>query len=200
VIFEEALAHEQISFSGDLADTEAKVHLINTKGGGKLNVSLGGDLIDAYVGNNPFPSIAVEKKIGKVVCDLEELPPGTFRNHPCCCIAANMDAIEGKDKAVAGLLTLFMQANETINGDLDTAVASASRWIGTSEAVERMSIPTSGYSLEVTEEWEATIDKWIEAMNRLGAFTGSLKDAPGPEAREKALDMSLLSKAKERLE
>ena len=200
VVFEEALTHERISFSGDLADTDAKVHLINTKGGGKLNVSLDGDLIDAYVGNNPFPSIAVEKNIGKVVCDLEELPPGTFRNHPCCCIAANTDAINTKSDEIVALLTLFIQANETINSDLDKAVASASRWIGTSEAVERMSIPTSGYSLEPNDEWQAAIDKWIEAMNRLGIFTGPLKGATAQEVRQKAFDLSLLSKAKERLE
>jgi len=199
VIFEEALTHEGISFSGNPADTDVKVRLINTKGGGKLNVCLGGDLIDGYVGNNPFPSIAVEKKIGRIVCDLEDLPPGTFSNHPCCCIAANSEAIEQKADAIIALLVLFQQANETINRDLDKAVAAATRWIGTSETVERMSIPTSGYSLEQSQQWQSAMNAWIDAMNRLGIFQGSLKEAPPEKVCQLAYDMSFLNQAREKL-
>ena len=198
-IFEEALTHENLSYSGDLTNTDVHVHLINTKGGGKLNVSLGGDLIDAYVGNNPFPSIAVEQKIGRIICDLEDLPPGNFKNHPCCCIAANTDAIEKKSDAIVAMLILFHQANEIINNDLDKAVTSATQWIGTSEAVEQMSIPTSGYSLEPGTQWHQTMSLWIDALNRLDAFNGSLKNATYEQVQQQAYDLSLLKKAKERI-
>ena len=196
VVFEEALKHEQITFSGDLSRSDVQVHMVNTKGGGKLNVSLAGGLIDGYVGNNPFPAIAVEKKIGKVICDLEKLPPGTFRNHPCCCIAANTNAIEEKSEAIIDLLILFLQANETINSDLNKAVASATRWIGTSETVEKMSIPTSGYSMESAEQWHQTMEKWTQAMNGLDIFTGKLKAADYQQVTSVAYDLTLLEKAR----
>jgi len=96
VIFEEALRHEGITFGGDPSRADIQVHMVNVKGGGKLNVALSGGLIDGYAGNNPFPAIAVEKKMGRIICDLEDLPPGTFRNHPCCCIAANERALAAK--------------------------------------------------------------------------------------------------------
>jgi NitT/TauT family transport system substrate-binding protein len=150
VIFEEALRHEGIAFSGDPSQQGIKVHMVDVKGGGKLNVALSGELVDGYVGNNPFPAIAVEKDMGGVICDLEDLPPGTFRNHPCCCIAARVDVIAQKRKVVVDLLVLFLEAHRTINSDLDKTVAAVVGWISTSEAVERMSIPTSGYSMKAS--------------------------------------------------
>ncbi|MBN2316378.1 MAG: ABC transporter substrate-binding protein [Sedimentisphaerales bacterium] len=199
LVFEEALKHEGITFGGDPARTDLQVQMINVKGGDKLNISLGSNVIEGYAGNNPFPAIAVETGAGRIICDLEDLPPGTFRDHPCCCIAANTKAIEGKSEAIVDLMVLFMQGTETINSDLDKAVASAVRWIGTSESVERMSIPTSGYSMEPTERWNLTMGKWIEAMNGLDIFKGKLKDLEPTEVPNVAYDLTLLEKARNKL-
>jgi NitT/TauT family transport system substrate-binding protein len=199
LIFEEALKHEGINFGGDLSQTGLQVHMVNVNGGSKLNVSLGSGLIGGYAGNNPFPAIAVEKGIGKIICDLEELPPGTFRNHPCCCIAANINAMKEKSEAIVDLLVLFLQANETINSDLKSTVASAVRWIGTSESVEQMSIPTSGYSMEPSAQWHQTMNKWTEAMNGLSVFRGKLKEIEPEKVSLTAYDLSLLESARKKL-
>lgn len=199
LVFEEALKHEGVKFGGDLFRTDLQVHMVNVKGGSKLNVALGSGLIDGYAGNNPFPAIAVEKQIGRIICDLEDLPPGTFRDHPCCCIAAGTEALKNKSEAIVDLLVLFLQANETINTDLEKAISSAVRWIGTSQTVERMSIPTSGYSLEPSAQWHHTMDKWIEAMNNLDVFRGKLEGLEPEEARQVAYDLFLLEKARQKL-
>ena len=199
LVFEEALKHEGIIFSGDPSLADLQVHMVNVQGGSKLNVALGSGLIDGYAGNNPFPAIAVEKQIGRIICDLEDLPPGTFRNHPCCCIAANTKALKEKSEAIVDLLMLFLQANETINSNLDKAVAAAVRWIGTSDSVERMSIPTSGYSMETSAQWHQTMGKWIEAMNGLGVFRDKLKGLEPKEVPPLAYDLSLLEKARKKL-
>ncbi len=199
LVFEEALRHEGINFTGDLSQTDVQVHMINVKGDGKLNASLSGGLVDGYVGNNPFPAIGLEKKILKVVCDLEGLPPGTLRNHPCCCIAAHEKAMREKAEAIAALLVLFQQATDLINTDLDAAVSSATRWIGTSEQVERNSIPTSGYSMDASKDWHDRMAIWLKAMQGLAVFDGKLKTATEQEAAVMACDLSLLKKARERL-
>ena len=199
LVFEEALKHEGITYGGDPARTDLRVQMVNVKGGSKLNVSLGSHLIDGYAGNNPFPAIAVDTGVGRIVCDLEELPPGTFRDHPCCCIAANAKAIEGKSEAIIDLFVLLMQGTERINSDKDTAVAAAVRWIGTSETVERMSIPTSGYSMEPSERWHQTMSKWIEAMNGLGIFKDKLRDLEPTDVPRVAYDLTLLEKARNKL-
>jgi NitT/TauT family transport system substrate-binding protein len=199
LVFEEALKHEGITYGGDPARADVQVQMINVKGGDKLNVSLGSGLIDGYAGNNPFPAIAVVTGIGRIVCDLEDLPPGTFRDHPCCCIAANTKAIVEKSEAIVDLLVLLIQGTETINSDMDKAVAAAVRWIGTSESVERMSIPTSGYSMEPSEQWHQTMDKWIEAMNGLGIFKDKLKSLKPDDVQQAVYDLSLLEKASDKL-
>lgn len=199
IIFEDALKHEDITFGGDLSQTDSQVHMVNVNGGSKLNISLGSGLIDGYAGNNPFPAIAVEKGIGRIICDLEELPSGTFRNHPCCCIAANTNVLKDKSEAIVDLLVLFLQANETINSDLKKTVASTVRWIGTSESVERMSIPTSGYSMEASNQWHQTMNKWIQAMNGLSIFRGSLKGLEPENVSPIAYDLSLLESARKKL-
>jgi len=199
LVFEEALKHEGITFGGDPAQTGLQVQMVNVKGGSRLNVSLGSGLIDGYAGNNPFPAIAVEKGIGRIVCDLEDLPPGAFRDHPCCCVAANAKAIEGKPEAIVDLLVLLMQGTETINADLDKAVAAAVRWIGTSESVERMSIPTSSYSMEPSEQWHRTMGKWIEAMDGLGVFRDKLRGLELSNVAPVAYDLSLLEEARNKL-
>ena len=195
LIFEKALKHEGISFSGDLSKQQVKVHMINVKGGGKLNASLAGGLVDGYTGNNPFPAIGLEKGLLKIVSDLEELPPGTFKNHPCCCIAANTKSIKEKGAAIQALLTLCNQATDLINTDQDAAVKVATRWIGTTETVERNSIPTSGYSMTASPEWRGHMKTWFVEMNGLGLFTGKLKGLDEEKAAKIAYDLSLLEAA-----
>jgi hypothetical protein len=97
------------------------------------------------------------------------------------------------------LLVLLIQASEAINADMDKAVAAAVRWIGTSESVERMSIPTSGYSMEPSTQWHMTMGKWLEAMNGLGVFQHKLKDLKPAEVPDLAYDLTLLEKARSKL-
>jgi NitT/TauT family transport system substrate-binding protein len=200
IVFEEALKHEGITFGGDLSAQDLQVQMINVQGGGKLNVALSGDLVDGYVGNNPFPAIAVEKGIGRIICDLEELPPGTFRNHPCCCIAANTQIMQEKSEAIVDLLVLFLQATETINSDTDKAVASAVKWIGTSEKIEKMSIPTSGFSMDSSKLWYQTMAQWVKAMGGLEIFRDKLQGLEPEQVASIAYDFSLLEQARKKLE
>lgn len=196
IIFENALKHEGISFSSNITNPDVKVHLVNLKGGGKLNASLGNGIIDGYAGNNPFPAIGKEKKILKVICELEKLPPGDFKNHPCCCIAADSSYIKEHPEVITALLFMNQAAVKFINSDLDLAAKIASRWIGTSVKVEKSSIPTSGYNMSDTEEWHKTMDIWADAMNNLGFFKQELKNLPEKELAKKAYNLSLLQQIK----
>jgi hypothetical protein len=107
--------------------------------------------------------------------------------------------MEEKAEAIVDLLVLFLQANETINSDLKNTVASAVRWIGTTETVERMSIPTSGYSMEPSAQWRRTMNKWKEAMDGLSIFRGKLQGLESKEVSQIAYDLSLLESAGKKL-
>jgi NitT/TauT family transport system substrate-binding protein len=198
IILEDAMKHEGITFSTNLSKSDVNVHLINVKGGGKLNASLVNGIIDGYTGNNPFPAIGESKGILKVICDLEELPPGRFKDHPCCGIAATEKAIKDKDKAQAieAVLFLMNKASNAISMGEDKEVLKiASKWIGTTEEVEAKSIPTSGYSMTPNEKWHKTMQVWAEAMNKLGIFKNDLKGLKESEMAKKAYDFTILKKA-----
>lgn len=200
IVFEDALAHAGLEFSGDLSDTEVDVHLVNVKGGGKLNVALSQGLVLAYAGNNPFAAIAQDKGIGKVLCELESLPPGRFENHPCCCVAANAAVLADHPEEVAAVLTALRQATDLINRDLQSAAACGARWIGTSREVELASIPTSGYAMDDSQRWHSEMSVWLEAMNALGLFKGSLKGLDEQDVAGIAYDLKPLHEACSRLE
>jgi sulfonate transport system substrate-binding protein len=196
IIFENALKHEEISFSSNINNSNVQVHLVNVKGGGKLNSALANKLIDGYAGNNPFPAIGEDKKMLKVICELENLPPRNFKDHPCCCIAAGSSVLKDKSEAIEALLKMNTKAVKLINSDLELAAKIASRWIGTSKAVEMKSIPTSGYSMEDSAEWHKTMEVWAKAMNKLGFFKKKLKDLSEQNMGKEVYDFTLLKKKK----
>lgn len=195
---ESALKKEGISFSGDLTKKNVKVHMINTKGGEKLNSSLSGGLVDAYAGNNPFPALGLEQGILKVVCSLDSLPGGKFSDMPCCIIAASEKAIKEKKEALTCLLALFVQGTDLVNSDKDAAVKSACRWLGTSEKVERSSIPTSCYSMKESKEWHDSMGLWLETMSEIQQLQGKLKGMKEADVAGLAYDFSLLHNAAKR--
>ncbi|MBT3378643.1 MAG: ABC transporter substrate-binding protein [Lentisphaerae bacterium] len=195
VIFEGALRHAGLRFSSDPRETDAQIHLVNLKGGSKLNASLAAGLVSGYVGNNPFPAIGEEKGILKAICDLEALPPGDFLNHPCCCVAAGTDAIREKAAAIEVVLGLLLNATVQINRDLPGTAAIAARWIGTTPAVELKSLPTSGYSLAANDSWHRTMGIWIQHMNALGILKKELKGLDETAVAKRAYDLSMLGRA-----
>ena len=200
LVFEDALLHEGLTFSGDPSRRDVDVRMVNVKGGGRLNASVAGGLIDGYAGNNPFPEIGAEKGIVKVIADLEDLPPGRFRDHPCCCVAANAAALKAKREALEAFLEMIIAGTEAMNTDVEIAAEAAARWIGTSVELERRSIATSGYSTSADDHWRETMGAWLAAMNDLDQFAGKLKGLSEREAGEIAYDLSLLEKARERLQ
>ena len=136
LIFESALKHEGISYTYNPAELTSQVLLINQKGAKNLNPSLANQIIDAYVANNPFCAITEEKGTGQIIADLNDLPPGLWKDHPCCIIASTEDVIEKKRDILVKFLELMVIATDYINNDPMIAIESASKWIGTSIAVE----------------------------------------------------------------
>jgi len=198
IILENALTYEKISFSSNITNTNVKIQLINVKGGGKLNPSISNGIIDGYVGNNPFPAIGENKKILKVICELEKLPPENFKNHPCCCIAGGPKSLENKSNVIKILMSINQKAIEIINSDLNKSAQIANRWIGSTEEVEKKSIVTSGYSMVPTQDWHNTMDIWNIAMNKLGFFDKKLKNLTEEELGKKAYDFQYLEPKQKR--
>lgn len=200
LIFESALKAEGISYSGDASKKDIEVLMINMKGQENLNPGLKNKVIDAYVANNPSCAIAESKGLGKVVADLNDLPPGIWKDHPCCAIAANTKSMTEKKDIIKDFLKLIILATNYMNEQQEEiAVKDASKWLGTSIEVEKASIPTSGYTTLPSADWKKKMYVWVDAMNEMNKLNGSLKGKKAKAIDPILFDFSLLEVAAKEL-
>jgi NitT/TauT family transport system substrate-binding protein len=195
IIFQRALQAEAITYTSDKADTKAKVFLINMKGEENLNAGLQTDQIDGYVSNNPWCAIAESKGIGKCVTELNNLPPGVFHDHPCCCIAANDSAIKKQANDIKKFLELLAVSTDYINKNPQKATQYVAQWIGTTPEVEQISMATSLYSMQPDQNFYDGMWRWGEEMNKMDKLTDKLKANSRAEFESLLYDFSLLNSA-----
>lgn len=195
LILEDALRQEAISYTEDKSDAKTEVLLVHMKGEENLIPGLQNKIIDAYVSNNPWCAIAELKGIGKSIAALDDLPPGHWKDHPCCCVAATDSAIARKQKVITKFLELIILATKYINEQPELGYAAASKWIGTSLDVERKSMCTSGYATEASEAWENAMYHWIAEMDKLGQVKEKLKGKSDDETARLLFNFTPLKQA-----
>jgi len=195
LIFKRALQEEGITFTNDAADAQAKILFVLMKDEANLNTGLQTDQIDGYVSNNPWAAVAESKGIGKCVAELHDLPPGVFKDHPCCCIAANNAAVAAQGPRIQKFLELMAVATHYISTHRDEAAAYVGQWIGTTTEVEKVSMATSGYSMEPDKAFYDGMWVWYEEMVKAQKITGALKDKTRDEFEKLTYDFTLLTPA-----
>jgi len=193
LIFESALTEVGIPWSMQ-SDPQpgSKILLSNVQGQPNLNPSLQNGIIDAYISNNPACALAEHNGIGRCVAELSDLPPGDFENHPCCAIAATETAMIEKADEIAAVLRLFECATDYINKNPQDAAAAAAEWIGNPVEVEEISMATSGYDMNISEDWLANMNAILANMRNLGTFTGPLAEEDAEGNRVFLYDFSFL--------
>ncbi|MBN1434385.1 ABC transporter substrate-binding protein [Candidatus Fermentibacterales bacterium] len=191
-IFEAALAAEGVAYARSSDEAGAEIVLINMNGEANLIPGLETGTIDAYVSNNPWCALAEHNGQGRCVAELSDLPPGTWRDHPCCAIAATLEAREQKADLVACFLRLIAAATDLINRYPQEAAQATADWLGNPVEVELVSMATSGYDMQVSRDWLANMEAMVESMRGLGSFSGPLADADWQAASSLIFDWSLL--------
>ncbi len=195
LIFKRALEEEGLSYTTDPSNTQAKVMLVLMKDEANLNSGLSSGQIDGYVSNNPWCAIAEAKGIGRCVAELHDLPPGIFKDHPCCCIAANNSAMERQGAVIRKFLELMAVSTHYINNHRGDAAKLVAQWIGTTPEVEMVSMATSGYSMEPDQAFYDGMWVWYQEMVKLGKISGVLKDKSRTEVEGLLYDFSALNDA-----
>lgn len=195
LIFTKALQEAGLPYTEDAADKKSEILLVNMKGEENLIPGLQNKIIDAYVSNNPWCALAEKKGVGRMVCPLDELPPGIWKDHPCCCIAANEQAIKEKGGAITKFLELMAISTRYLNEEPELSYGAAAQWIGTSVEVEKISMPTSGYSVEPTDAWKEQIHQWCKVMEEGGEFKNALKSKAPAQADSLVFDLTMIEQA-----
>ena len=114
-------------------------------------------------------------------------------------MAATEQAINDKPEAVQLLLELTIAATDYINTEPEMGFKVAADWIGTSQEIERQSMPTSGYSTADDETFHRGMEVTWRNMVRLGAFRDELKKIEPGDLMARVCDLSLLARAREQL-
>lgn len=195
LIFKRALKEEGITFTNEASDTKSRVLFVLMKEEANLNSGLQTGQIEGYVSNNPWCAIAEAKGIGKCVTELHDLPPGVFKDHPCCCIAANSAAIKKQGPQIRKFLELMAVATHYINQNRDKSAGYIAQWIGTTPEVEKTSMATSGYSMEPNAAFMDGMWTWCQEMAKLEKITGELKGKSREDFEKLTYDLSLLKPA-----
>lgn len=199
LVFERALEAEGITYTSDKSQRNKDILMILLKGEKNLIPGLQNKIIDGYVSNNPWCAIAESKGIGKCVAELHALPPGIWKDHPCCCIAANDSAMARKGKIIKEFLKLIVMATQYANENPESHAEIASAWLGTTKEVEMVSLPTSGFTTHPNDIWKKNMQTWIDEMNGLGKLEGKLKGKTGSDVEKILYDFSALNKAAKEL-
>ncbi len=196
LIFMGALSAEGLRYGPKPVDEKGRsvqVVLVNLQKGSNMVPSLRGGVVDGIVMNQPVVAVAEAKGVGKTIADLRDLPPeGRWRDHPCCCVVATQEALEGKRPIVAALVQAIVAGGRYVLAERDAAIAIASTWTRQPPEVERRSVPTVTYVTRPDERWHRGMLIWFEMMKDLGQFTGRLKGMTPERMHERVADYTLL--------
>ncbi len=203
LIFLRALKEEGIAYTHDPADSDAKILLVHMmKGSNAIPMLAGktGGAIDGFVMNQPVPAKAEQMGVGKVIAQLRDLPPpGAWKQHPCCCVAANEDVIAEHPRALKAFLKLLLLATETMRENPAVAIEASVEWTRSPLAVEKRSIPTITYLAEPTDEWRHGVVRYYGMMLDVGAFKGRFRGATGQAVADACLETTLCEQSADEL-
>ena len=178
LIFEAALRSENISFSTNLEDEDVMVTMVNLHGAKNLIPALEDKLIDGFVVNQPFVSMAEESDSASLVSMLQTLPPdGQWQGSPCCALAANDSFVQNSPELAQAMTTLMLFANKRISSTPQESAKQVAKWLEISPAVESRSMPTIKFTIDFDEDWNRGVDFWVKSMIDGGKLNGNVKHA-----------------------
>lgn len=182
------------------AKAKAKVRFINMKGDKFAVPALANHIIDAYAGPTPWAQVVVHKGIGKKICNVHDLPPGIWRNHPCCAIGGSEKVIRDYPEVGSKYLELLNIGSKIAKENPELAARDAAAWMKTPLEVERKAIPAIGFSLEPDKDFKDGTYNFYKVCRKHGYMKGKLKKVSKQELEEVVYDFTLLERAKRDLE
>lgn len=193
IVLEGALKKSGLKVTTDPSDASAQVLLVDLKETSNLLSSLSSGQVDAVVGPSPFPEVAQQKGVGKVVVDLRDLPPkGEWAEFPCCVVVASQAAIKEHPAIVQAFVDLMLKANAWCNEHQKEAGQIAAKWIGMPEEAGAKS--SLVFLNEFTPSWLKGAGAYLDILNGMDKFNGSLKGKNIEQADSLLFDKSFLPK------
>lgn len=200
IIFRSALDHEGVSYTEDVTDKKADVLFINMKGHGNLVAALINDITQGIIGAQPFPSVTIDRGVGKLILNLQDSPPNNcWQGHACCSLEATGQFLKQEPDLSAKVMELFAAGVMLTNQDKNLAAESASSWLGINKSVETIAMESLNYSTVPTDQWRNSVYTYVQIMDKMGMFTGKLKGKRNAEIDPDVFDFTYMDLAKSNL-
>lgn len=195
ILLERALKEAGLKVTEDPNDYTAKVLLADLKETSNMLPALVSRQVEAIVGPSPFPEQAVSKGAGKIAFDLRDMPPkGYWHDFPCCVVAASDDIIKNDAKVVKALVDLTLKTNAWSNTHKAEVAKISSDWIGIDLAAANAS--TLVFLPNFTQGWVRWAGTYMDLLDGMGNFKGSLKGKKIDEVKPLLFDFSFAGQPK----
>ncbi len=182
IIFRSALDYEGVTYTEDVADRKADILFINMKGHGNLVAALSYNITEGIIGAQPFPSVTINRGVGKFIINLQDVPPDKqWYGHACCSVEATESFMAGNRDLLTRMMELLVLGVNMTNDDKSLTARACSSWLGVEEAVEKLAMSSLSYSTTPTSRWTESVYTYVKIMDRMNMFNGELRGKRGQE-------------------
>jgi len=197
IIFRSALDYEGISYTEDATNKNADILFVNMKGHGALVTAIENKITDGIIGAQPFPSVTIKMGTGKLILNLEDVPPNRrWYGHACCSLEATEKFMKEDRDLMVILMELLILGVDTANKDKEMTAKACSSWLGVEEPVEKIAMSTLTYTMTVTPQWRESVYTYAEVMDRMSFFNNKLRGKRGKELDSIIFDFQYIDMAK----
>jgi NitT/TauT family transport system substrate-binding protein len=197
ILFRSALDYEGISYTEDATNKKADILFINMKGHGNLVTALANRITEGIIGAQPFPAVTIDKGIGRMVLNLQDVPPeGRWNGHACCSVEATGEFIRQDPELAKQILSLLALGVKVSNTRKDLTAKVCSSWLGVSESVETVAMQSLGFTTQATKQWRESVDVYAKIMDGMGMFRDRLHGVREADLEAAAFDFRLMDEAR----
>jgi NitT/TauT family transport system substrate-binding protein len=195
IVLEGALKQAGIKVTEDPNEQSAQVLLADLKETTNMIPALASKQVDAIVGPSPFPEVAVNRGVGRIIVDLRDLPPkGYWHDFPCCITVASDQTIARHPEVVQKFVELMAKTNAWCNKNKLEAGTLTAQWIGLPADTAKSSMLV--FLPKFTQSWMKNADKLMSILNGMGNFKGQLKGKTIEEVKPILFDTLFIDKVK----
>ncbi len=191
LILRSSMASLGLTSTDDPYDTKADILYVNLKGLGNMQASLASHQVEAFVGPDPNPQLAVQNGYGRILRQLRQLPPdGKWTEFPCCTMTATETFIESNPELLRHMVRFLNASGVWCTEHPDEASKIAGDMLGLEAKTARESMPV--YLNTMTPSWLAGVEANLRVLDETGYLNGQLKNKSFEEVRKSIIDTRFL--------
>lgn len=192
IVLEYALMEAGLTVTEDTADYSADVVMMDLKGLSNLIPSMSSGQVELWAGPVPHPQKAEEQDVGKIIAKLDDLPGGKWVDFPCCTMNAMKSVTEEYPEIMEAMTAVTHRVFSYAQENREATAEALSEWVGLS--VEELKQNDTTYGISPNEQFVNGMKIYMEAMNKMGKFSGRLSGKTYDDVKDTVFNYSFAEK------